>query len=340
MSISRRASNRLIVILAGLFVLVIVISAGLGRFFIAPQAVVRLFWLRLTGGIVPDELAQASLVLFRIRLPRLAGAALAGSALAASGAAYQGLFRNPLVSPDVLGVTAGAAFGAVLSLFWGLSPLMLILISFSFGLGTAMLVGFLAQKAGANTDSNLALVLAGIMVGSLVSSATSLIKLLADPNNVLPALTYWLMGGFSAVKEVSLFITGPIILAALLLLFALRWRINILTMGEEEARTLGGRVALSRTLVIIGATLATAATVALCGPVGWLGLVIPHFARMTAGSDYRLLLPVSILMGAAFLVVVDDFSRLLAASEIPIGILTSFVGVPVFLALIRRGGTK
>lgn len=316
----------------------LVISAGLGRFFIAPQVVVRLFWLRLTGSLVPEALSQASLVLFRIRLPRLAGAALAGSALAASGAAYQGLFRNPLVSPDVLGVSAGAAFGAVLSLFWGLSPLMLILISFSFGLGTALLVGFLARKVG--TDSTLALVLAGIMVGSLFSSATSLIKLLADPNNVLPALTYWLMGGFSAVKEVSLFITAPIIITALVLLFALRWRINILTMGEEEAKTLGGRVALSRALVISGATLATAATVALCGPVGWVGLVIPHFARMTAGSDYRTLLPISMLMGAAFLIVVDDFSRLLAASEIPIGILTSFVGVPVFLALIRRGGMK
>ncbi len=327
-------------LLAGLCILVFVVSAGLGRFFIAPQDVVRLFWLRLSGGAVPDDLAQAALVLFRIRFPRLAGAALAGSALAASGAAYQGLFRNPLVSPDVLGVSAGAALGAVLCLFWGLSPLMLVFISFFCGLGTALLVGLLARKVGFGADANLALVLAGVMVGSLLSSATSLIKLLADPNNVLPALTYWLMGGFSAVKEVSLYITGPIMIAALLLLFTLRWRINILTMGEEEAKTLGGRVPLSRALIILSASLATAASVALCGPVGWVGLVIPHFARMAAGNDYRRLLPVSILMGAAFLVVVDDFSRLLASSEIPIGILTSFVGVPVFLALIRRGGMK
>lgn len=333
-----RTSHKLLGFLGILLVVVLVVSAGLGRFPIAPPEVVRLFWIRLSGAPLPKALEQASLVVFRIRLPRLVGATLVGSALAASGAAYQGLFQNPLVSPDVLGVSAGAAFGAVLSLFLGLHPMALLLVSFSFGLATALLVGLLARKVGQN--SNLALVLSGIMVGSLLSSAISLLKLLADPTNVLPALTYWLMGGLSAIKEPQLFIAGPFILAALALLFALRWRINLLTMGEEEARTLGAQVPLSRTLIILAATLATSASVAISGPIGWVGLVIPHFARMLAGSDYRVLLPASMLMGASFLILVDDFSRLLAASEIPIGILTSFVGVPVFLMLIRRGGVR
>lgn len=194
MSILHRSSQRFLGFLAVLLVLVFVVSAGLGRFPIAPLTVLRLFWIRLSGAAIPADLQQASLVLFRIRLPRLLGASLVGSALAASGAAYQGLFQNPLVSPDVLGVSAGAAFGAVLSLFFGLHPVGLVLVSFFSGLGTVLLVGLLARRVGQN--SNLALVLSGIMVGSLLSSAISLLKLLADPTNVLPALTYWLMGGF------------------------------------------------------------------------------------------------------------------------------------------------
>lgn len=322
----------------GLLLLIFVVSASVGRFQITPGTVVRLFFVRLSGAPVPPNLEQASLVLFRIRVPRLLGAALVGSALAASGAAYQGLFQNPLVSPDVLGVSAGASFGAVLSLFWGFPPMGLVLVSFTFGLGTALLVKLLARKVG--QGSNLALVLSGILVGSLFTSATSLLKLVADPANVLPALTYWLMGGLSTIKEAHLLVAGPTILLSLGLLVALRWRINLLTMGEEEARTLGAQVPLSRTLVILAATLATGASVAISGPIGWVGLVIPHFARMVAGSDYRKLLPASLLLGASFLMLVDDFSRMLTTSEIPIGILTSFVGVPVFLLLIRRGGAR
>lgn len=338
MSINRRSSQRLLGFLAVLLVVVFVISAGLGRFPLSPLAVLRLLWIHFSVSVVPPDLQQASLVLFRIRIPRLLGASLVGSALAASGAAYQGLFQNPLVSPDVLGVSAGAAFGAVLSLFLGLHTTGLVLVSFVFGLGTALLVGLLARKVGQN--AHLALVLSGIMVGSLLSSATSLVKLLADPTNVLPALTYWLMGGLSAVKESQLLIAGPVIFLSLILLLALRWRINLLTMGDEEARTLGAQVPLSRALIIFAATLATAACVAISGPIGWVGLVIPHFARMLAGSDYRVLLPASLLMGASFLILVDDFSRLLTTSEIPIGIVTSFLGVPVFLILIRRGSSR
>ncbi len=321
-----------------LLVLVFVVSAGLGRFPLSPLKVLRLLWVRLFTVDVPPDLQQASLILFKIRLPRLLGAALVGAALAVSGAAYQGLFQNPLVSPDVLGVTAGAAFGAVLSLLLGLDTVVLLIISFLCGLVTALLVSLFARMVKGQV--HLALVLSGIMAGSLLSSATSLVKLVADPTNVLPAMTYWLMGGFSAVKEYQLLIAAPAIILSLGLLLALRWRINLLTMGEEEARTLGARVPQSRALLILAATLATASSVAICGPVGWVGLVIPHFARMVAGSDFRILMPVSLLMGASFLILVDDFSRLLTTSEIPTGILTSFVGVPGFLLLIYRRGVR
>ncbi|MFQ3547547.1 MAG: iron ABC transporter permease, partial [Termitinemataceae bacterium] len=279
-----------------------------------------------------QHLEQASLVLFRIRLPRLLGASLVGAALASSGAAYQGLFRNSLVSPDILGVSSGAGVGAVLALYLGFSSIGISMMSFAAGLGAVVLVGLLAQQV--RTDSNLALVLSGILVGSLLASVTSFFKLLADPANTLPSITYWLMGSFSNLKEVQLVIAGPLILLSCFLLYLLRWNLNLLTMGEEEAQTLGVRIRLVRVLVIVSATLATAASVALSGPIGWVGLVIPHFSRFLAGSDYRRLLPVSLLMGASFLIVVDDCSRLLAMSEIPIGILTSFVGIPVFLFLI------
>ncbi|AEJ18748.1 FecCD family ABC transporter permease [Gracilinema caldarium] len=286
------------------------VSTGLGHFPLSPLSVLCLFWIPLSASDVPPDLQQASLILFKIRLPRLLGAALVGAALAASGAAYQGLFQNPLVSPDVLGVSAGDAFGAVLSLLLGLDTAALVIIAFLCGLGTALLVSFFARTVRAQV--NLSLVLSGIMLGSLLSSATSLVKLVAD----------------------------PVIILSLGRLLAFRWRINILIMGEEEARTLGTCVPQSRALLILAATLATASSVAICGPVGWVGLVIPHFARMVAGSDFRILMPVSLLMGASFLMLVDDFSRLLTTSEIPIGILTSFVGVLVFLLLIYRGAVR
>ncbi len=317
-----------------LFALLFVLSCAVGRYPIHPVDVLRLFAEPLLPGPGDPDLAQAGIVLFRVRLPRILAASLVGAALAASGAAYQGLFRNPLVSPDVLGVSAGAGFGAALAIFFAFGALGVSVLSFALGIGTALLVGFLARSLG--DDSALSLVLSGILTGSLFSSATSLLKLAADPNNVLPAITYWLMGSLSSIKERDILFAAPPILASLALLFALRWRINVLTMGDEEARALGADVPLSRALVVGAATLATAASVAVSGLIGWVGLVIPHFARMLTGSDYRLLLPASMLLGASYLLAVDGLARLLTTSEIPLGILTSFVGLPFFMFLIRH----
>jgi iron complex transport system permease protein len=325
----------LLVPLSAFFVALFVVSCALGRYPISPLEVGRLLFIAPFTQVPGASVSQSAIVLFQVRLPRIAAAALIGAGLSASGAAYQGLFRNPLVSPDVLGVSAGAAFGAALGIFFSLGALGITFLSFALGLFTALAVGLLARRVG--NDSTLALVLSGIMVGSLLSSALSFLKLVADPSNVLPAITYWLMGSLSSIKQGDLIFVGPLILGALVLLYLLRWRVNVLTLGDEEARSLGTAVGLSRVLVIVAATLATAASVSVSGMIGWVGLVIPHFARMVGGSDYRYLLPLSMVMGASYLLLVDDLSRLLTTSEIPIGILTSFVGVPFFLYLIRRG---
>lgn len=350
MSIPAKRGASLIILLSALLALLFVLSAALGRYPLHPLTVLRLLVQEASrafglggpaSGPVP-ELDGAAIVLFRVRLPRLFAAVLVGAALAASGAAYQGLFRNPLVSPDVLGVSAGAAFGAAAGIFLGFGAFFVSLSAFVWGLAAALSGGLLSRLRGAGAASGsagtLTLVLAGIMVGSLFTSATSFLKLAADPNNVLPAITYWLMGGLSSVKERDIAFAAPPILGSLALLHLLRWRLNVLTMGDDEARALGAEVRLSRALIILAATAATAASVAVAGVVGWVGLVIPHFARLLAGSDYRRLMPASALLGAAYLLLVDDIARLATTAEIPLGILTSFVGIPFFLHLIRRGG--
>jgi len=335
-SINIRHPSAVLFPLGLLLALTFILSCAVGRYPVQPLVVVRLFASRLFPSLMSDNLSEAAIVLFRVRLPRVVAAALVGAALSASGAAYQGIFRNPLVSPDVLGVSAGAGFGAALAIFLSFTAAGITLGSFAFGIGTALLVAFLARHLG--NDNTLALVLSGIMTGSLLSSATSFLKLAGDPQNVLPAITYWLMGSLASVRENDILFAAPLILASLLLLYLLRWRINILTMGDEEARTLGTDIRLSRALVMTAATLATAACVSISGLIGWVGLVIPHFARLLAGSDYRVLMPAAMLMGASFLLLVDDLARMITASEIPLGILTSFVGVPFFLYLIRKGG--
>lgn len=346
MSIPAKRGAFLLILLSAILALLFVLSAALGRYplhsltvlRLLVQALARVFGLLGQQGQPSPELDGAAIVLFRVRLPRLFAAMLVGAALASSGAAYQGLFRNPLVSPDVLGVSAGAAFGAAAAIFLGLGSFLVSLSAFAWGLAAAVSGGLLSRLRGAGAAGTLTLVLAGIMVGSLFTSATSFLKLVADPNNVLPAITYWLMGGLSSVKERDIVFAAPPILASLVLLHLLRWRLNVLTLGDDEARALGVEVRFSRALVILAATAATAAAVAVAGVIGWVGLVIPHFARLLAGSDYRRLMPASALLGAAYLLLVDNIARLATTAEIPLGILTSFVGIPFFLHLIRRGG--
>ena len=248
------------------------------------------------------------------------------------------MFRNPMVSPDLLGASTGACFGAALAILLGASYAVITASSFLFGLaavGLTYLVGRLSR-----IRSTLAMVLAGMMVGSLFSAGTSFIKLVADTTDQLPAITYWLMGALTSVRLDDLHFAMVPILCGLIPLFFLRWRLNLLTVSEAEARSMGVNTRLLRLLVILCATLATAASVSISGMIGWVGLVIPHICRLLVGQDAQRLLPCSMLLGASFLMLVDDLARCLAASEIPLGILTAFVGAPLFLYLIVKGGRR
>ncbi len=277
---------------------------------------------------------QAEAVVINIRLPRILAAAMVGACLSAAGAAYQGVFQNPMASPDVLGASSGAGFGAALAILLGFSARGVTLLAFVMSLVTVFLAYFISLRAPGSRIMNL--ILGGIMLSSLFSAGTSYIKLAADPTNQLPAITYWLMGSLSGMRLSDIVPAAVPMLLGIAVLLLLRWRINILTFGEEEARSLGINTNLLRFAVIFGATLITAAGISLAGMIGWVGLVIPHFARRLVGSNFRQLLPASILLGAAFLLAADNVSRNLLAVEIPIGILTAFVGAPFFVCLLFR----
>ncbi|WP_296382935.1 iron ABC transporter permease [Reyranella sp.] len=283
-----------------------------------------------------QPVAPVDTVLFQIRLPRIAAALAVGAALAGAGASYQTLFRNPLVSPDILGVSAGAGFGAVLGILLSLPVIGIQLLGFSTGLATVLLVYGLARALRSQNEI-LVLVLAGIVVGALAGAGISLVKVLADPYNQLPAITFWLLGSLSGIKVGDVQIVVPLVIVGLVPLVALRWRIGVMSLGDDEARALGVNVRLVRGVVIGAATLITATAVSVSGVIGWIGLVIPHMARLLVGPRYDRVLPASLLAGAAFLVLIDTVARTAARIEIPLGLLTALLGAPVFVWLLARG---
>lgn len=273
---------------------------------------------------------------WNIRLPRVLLSIMVGGCLAAAGAAYQGVFQNPMASPDILGASAGAGFGAALAILLDFNSFGITVCAFCMSIVTVVLVLIIGQRA--RGDRVLGLVLAGIMVSSLFQAGTSFIKLVADPNNKLPQITFWLMGSLSGAKwaDVQMAVVPMVVGLAVLLL--LRWRINLVTMGDDEAKAMGVNAHHIRITVIICATLVTASCVAISGMIGWVGLVIPHMMRRIVGSDYRFLLPASMLGGGIFLLFVDNISRNVTTAGIPIGILTAFIGAPFFMWLITRKG--
>ena len=312
-------------------------SFMLGRYPIEPWTLIRVLASRVIP-VTPDWPSQVETVLFNVRLPRVLMAALIGAGLSAAGAAYQGIFKNPMVSPDVLGASSGAGFGAALGLFLSFSYQGVSFLAFVLGLSAVGAVCLISSRVKYN--QTLGLVLAGMMISSLFTAAVSFLKLVADPNNTLPVITYWLMGSLASIRPKDLAFAAPWIIGGIIPIYLLRWKINVLTLGEEEARCIGVNTSAVLLAVVLCATLITSAAVSVSGLIGRVGLVIPHFARMLVGSDYRKMLPASLLLGASFLLVVDNFARLLATSEIPIGILTAFVGAPFFLWLILREGNK
>lgn len=313
------------------------LSFVVGRYGVPLGQVVRI----LLSGVLPLEQTwtdNMAIAVLNVRLPRILLACLVGCGLSAAGTGYQTVFQNPMAAPDILGASSGACFGAALAIMTGQSAVMITVFAFLASLLSVALVYLVGNHTRGNRVVNL--LLAGIMVGSLFSACTSYIKLVADPTNQLPQITYWLMGSLSGTRMGTVKFAAVCMAVGLVPLLLLRWRINLLTLSPDEARAMGVHTDRLRLAVILSSTVLTAAAVSVSGMIGWVGLVIPHLSRRIVGSDCRRLMPMACLFGAAFLLLVDNMARCLTATEIPIGILTAFVGAPFFIYLMVRGGDR
>lgn len=318
-----------------LFLLIFVLSFTIGHFPVPPLTAASILWTKLFA-LTSHASQKMEIVILQVRLPRILAASLIGAGLSCSGATYQGMFRNPMVSPDILGVSAGASFGAALSLYLCKSLIVTQLSAFVFGMaavGITYLIGALFSKSGVPI---LIMILSGIIVGTLFNSFISIITLVADVNNTLPAITFWMMGSLATISINDIAIASVPILLGMAGMVLLRWNLNVMAFGDEEARAIGVRAGLLRFLLVCCATLVTAAGVAVGGVIALVGLIVPHMARFVVGPNYRYLIPASIILGAVFLLVVDDLTRVLFLTEIPIGIVTSILGAPLFLYLLLR----
>ncbi|WP_294372964.1 iron ABC transporter permease [uncultured Clostridium sp.] len=275
-------------------------------------------------------------VVCNVRMPRIILAMLVGMGLSVSGAAFQGLFSNPLATPDTLGVAAGASFGAALGLLITENMFAVQIIALIFGLIAVGGTYMISKIQGKTTI--LMVVLSGMVTSSFFQALISLIKYVADPETKLPAITYWLMGSMASVSYKTIATGIPFILIGVIIIYLLRWRLNILALSEDEAKTMGVKVSRLRWIVILAATLVTASAVSMCGQVGWIGLLIPHISRMLVGTNHKRVVPVSISLGASYMIIIDTFARSIVATEIPLSILTALIGAPVFAYLLRKTG--
>lgn len=313
------------------------LSFVVGRYGVPLGQVVRI----LLSGVLSLEQTwtdNMAIAVLNVRLPRILLACLVGCGLSAAGTGYQTVFQNPMAAPDILGASSGACFGAALAILTGQGAVMITVFAFLASLLSVALVYLVGNHTRGSRVVNL--LLAGIMVGSLFSACTSYIKLVADPTNQLPQITYWLMGSLSGTRKGTVRFAAVCMAVGLVPLLLLRWRMNLLTLSPDEARAMGVHTDRLRLAVILSSTVLTAAAVSVSGMIGWVGLVIPHLSRRIVGNDCRRLMPMSCLFGAAFLLLVDNMARCLTATEIPIGILTAFVGAPFFIYLMVKGGDR
>ena len=322
----------------GLLVALAVLIGGLllaftvGRYPIGLADLLSVIAAKVTGRAA-DVPAAVENVIWQVRGPRVLAAALVGAALAVAGTAFQGLFRNPLVSPDLLGASSGAALGAVLGIYFSLGVFAIQAFAFAGGL-VAVAAVYMIGSAVRARDPVLVLVLTGVVIGSLLGAGVGLVKYLADPYNQLPAMTFWLLGSLAATSVADLVpLFGPVAVGTLILV-ALRWRMNVMSLPDEEARALGLPTGPLRIVIVAAATLVTSASVATAGIIGWVGLVVPHIARTLVGPDFARLIPAAALLGGGFLLVIDTLARTMAPIEIPLGILTALVGTPFFIWLL------
>ena len=326
-----KTARKIIVVAYALLFLAAVALMFVGRYKISAND-----FLSLLKGEQSKEALAAAHVLFVVRLPRLLGAVLVGSALSVSGAAYQGIFKNPMVSPSLLGVSSGAGFGAALAIVFKLSGTWVQLFAFAFGIAAVSIVYFTSSLVSKGNNKTLTIVLVGVVVSSLFASLISLVKYVGDPLDDLPAITFWLMGSLSSVMMDDVLPSAVPILIGIIGLIVIKWRINIMSLSEEEAISLGLATNKVRFLAIACATLATAGSVSMSGNIGWAGLVIPHIARMFVGNDYKYVIPVSIAGGGLYMLIIDMLSRSMFAAEIPLGILTAVIGTPMFLYIMVK----
>ena len=328
----RMSRSRVSILALVALAILTVIALAVGRYPLSFGDLILIIWAKLTGGVhhLPRE---SEAIVFELRGPRVLAAMVIGAALSGAGAIYQNMFRNPLVSPDILGVSSGAALGAVLAIFFSLPILAIQGFAFAGGLLAVALVYFIGNAVRGH-DPILALILTGVVVGTFLGSCIALMKYFADPYNQLPAMTFWLMGSLASISSADLWAAVPMVLLGFTPVFLLRWRMNLLSLSDDEARALGVDVTKLRLIIVTSATLMTAAVVAISGIIGWIGLLIPHAARMLVGPEFARLLPLSLILGAGYLLAVDTLARTMAAIEIPPGVLTALIGTPLFLWLL------
>ena len=330
----KTAENTIFYIILGILpFLAALICLGISRYSMSVSETVTTLFSRFTNVKVDNT---AYTVIFNVRLPRIILAAVVGAGLSCAGAAFQGLFSNPLATPDTLGVASGASFGAVLAMLIGGNMIGIQGMALIFGL-ISCLITFLIGRSS-RRGSIVMIVLAGLVVSSVFEALVSLMKYVADPQDELPVITYWLMGSMSRANYKNLVMGIPFIVIGIIIIFALRWRLNILSFNEDEARSLGVNVKILRVAFILASSMITASCVSMCGQVGWVGLLVPHISRMMRGNNNCKVIPVSISLGAFFMIVMDTFARSATASEIPISILTAIIGAPVFIVLLKKTG--
>jgi ABC-type fe3+-siderophore transport system, permease component len=329
--------------LIAILCLAFVLSFSVGRYSATDiKDVLAIFLYRVLG--IGEQIwnMNSEVVVMQLRLPRILGAVMVGSALAMSGASYQALFGNPIASQDTLGVSNAASFGAVLGIILGVNSSVAKIMAFGIGCIAVFIVFFMSVKINKGRSLTVYLLLMGMIVSSIFSALLAVLKYVADPDNQLPQITYWLMGSMSKItlNDIKIYLIFWIV--GIIPLFLLRWRMNLLSLSDTEAVALGENITVLRGVTIFSATLLTAASTAMTGGISWIGLIIPHIVRMLVGTDFRKVFPISGLLGASFLLIMDDLSRTLTINELPISIMTSLIGAPIFFAVLltNKGGIK
>lgn len=328
----RRQYRLLLAAMLIVLFIIVVLSFGVGYYPLTPSQVLKAFLSKF--GFQGDILPQATTIFWSIRLPRILSALFIGASLSVAGSTYQGMFRNPLVSPDILGVSSGASLGAAFAILNGASNWIVQMAAFAGGV-IAVAASYLISRKSAHSHT-LSLVLTGTMIMSLCNAGVTMIKYVADPNDVLQQITFWLMGSLTKTTMDAFAWSVIPMFIGLVLIFVFRWQINLLTLDEEEAKSLGINIRKYRLIFIIASTLLSAAAVCLGGLIGWVGLMIPHLARAIVGVDYSRLIPASAMLGGGYLILVDDIARSILSMELPLGVVTSIMGAPFFIYLIIK----